>query len=207
MSIALQALALVWLLILTVGFLGLVRYLGTLQASNVGGKAPQGGWLFDTDGPMVPSPLPTATFEVLKRLNLPTEDVTVTFFSSRCGNCLEHAEAIAGLVADPSKNVFLITGLDDDALASMRARLAPTGAQLVFDPAAHDIVKSLDINSTPFVFRVVDGVVTAKSFIRKADDYVHVASVPVEGRSGSPMLHSGEPIPASRLTDGATNAH
>lgn len=207
MSMALQAVALVWLLALTVAFVGLVRYLGTLQASNVRGIAPQGGWLFDTDGPTVPSPLPTATFEILKRLSVPTEDMTVTFFSSRCGNCLEHAEKIAGLVAHSEKNVFLITGLVDDALTAMRMRLVPTGAQLVFDPAAHDIVKSLDINSTPFVFRVVDGMITAKSFIRRADDYARVAGVPVEGRSSSPMPRSEQLISRSRVAEEATDVH
>jgi hypothetical protein len=160
-DITLHAIELVWLSILTVAVVALVRYLGVQQAAVAGASAPQGGWLFDTDGPAVPSVLPEATVGVFRELELPTEDSVVTFFSSRCGNCLEHAEAIAGLVTDPSSNIFLVTGIDDEALSAMRERLEPTGARLVFDPAAHDIVKSLGINSTPFAFKVIGGSVAA----------------------------------------------
>lgn len=178
MNVFLETLALVWLLVLTIGFLALVRYLAVAKLGGAGRVAPEGGFLFDTDGPDVPSTVPAVARLALDdhQSNTPEEmDLIVTFFSSHCGGCLEHAEHIADRIVNPAKNVFLVTGLDDSVRATMQDKLRPAGGRLLFDPNAHDIVKSFGINSTPFALRILNGEVVAKSFIRSADDYVRVA--------------------------------
>lgn len=167
---------LVWLLALTIAFLGVTRYVGAIQATAAGGQAPDGGWLFDTDGPWVPSPLPSRASGAFRGFDIQTDDLTATFFSSRCGSCLERAEDVARAMTDPTRNVFLVTGIDPDPEGGVSRILATTGAPIIVDPDAHDIVKSMDINSTPFTFRVIDGQVVSKAFIRDLDDYLRVVN-------------------------------
>jgi hypothetical protein len=77
---------LLWLLVLTVAFAGIVRHLAAMQVAGVGSAAPEGGWLFDTDGPWVPSALPDRAAAALHGHGIPTDDLVVTFFSAHCGS-------------------------------------------------------------------------------------------------------------------------
>src|SRR5215467_500443 len=58
MTVLFFTIALAWLLTLTVAFLGVTRHLGAMQAGGVGVQAPNGGAMFDGDGPWIPSLLP-----------------------------------------------------------------------------------------------------------------------------------------------------
>lgn len=171
----LGAIGLLWLLMLTLAVAGLTRHMGAIKAASVGGTAPEGGWLFDTDGPWIPSDLPPRAAAAFGSNGLETNDLVVTFFSSRCGTCLERAEEISAVTEGVTSNVFLVTGSDPDSVEEISSILARAKGQVITDPDAHDIVKSLDISSTPFAFRVVEGRVVAKAFIRSVDDYTRLA--------------------------------
>lgn len=173
-------LILVWLLALSLLVAGLVRHLGTLQAvGSANLQAPAGGFLYDTDGPWIPSELPGRVLSAFTAYGIQTHDMTVTFFSSGCGSCIERATNVAKAVEDPDRNVFLITGAHAETSRELRSILAPSGAPMLTDPEAHDIVKTMEINSTPFAFRVIDGQVVSKAYLRTVDDYRTVASTSV----------------------------
>jgi hypothetical protein len=170
---------LVWLSALTVAFLGLTRHLAAVQATGAAASAPEGGALLDTDGPFIPSPLPDRTVAAFGAHGIRTDDLVATFFSSRCGTCFEKAEQIVATRPDPARNVFLVSGSDPDLLRDLRRILDPTGVPVIGDPDAPNIVKSLDIMSTPFAFRVVDQQVVAKTFVRSAADYQRMTGDPL----------------------------
>jgi hypothetical protein len=181
---------LVWMSALTVAVLGLTRHLAAVQATGAASSAPDGGALLDTDGPFIPSPLPDRTVAAFRAHGIGTDDLIATFFSSRCGTCFEKAEQIVGTKPDPARNVFLVSGSDPDLLRDLLRILDPSGVPVIGDPDAPNIVKSLDIMSTPFAFRVVDEQVVAKAFVRSAADYVRVTGDPP--RAPLPIVLPGE---------------
>ncbi len=168
------AIVLAWLLALTVAFVAVTRHLGVMQAAGAGLAAPQGGALLDTDGPWIPSVLPDRAAMAFRAHGIPTDDLVASFFSSSCGSCLERAEQIVASLTDPRRNVFLVTGSDPERVADITRILAPSHVPIVTDPDAQNVVKSLDIKSTPFTFRVIDGQVVAKSFVRGSGDYLRM---------------------------------
>ena len=167
-----------WLLVLTFLFAGLARHAGAVQAAGGAAKAPEGGFLLDTDGPWIPSEFPELARKILQASGIGLGDLTITFFSSSCGPCLERAAQIAATGPDPARNLFLVTGASTTAVAEMRRILAPAGAPVLSDPDAHNVVKSLEINSTPFTVRVVDGQVVGKAYVRGLADYQNIADIP-----------------------------
>ncbi len=167
-----------WLLVLTFLFVGLARHAGAVQAAGGAAKAPEGGFLLDADGPWIPSEFPERAREILQASGIGLGDLTITFFSSTCRPCVEQAAQIAAAGPDPARNVFLVTGANTAAVAEMRRILAPAGAPVLSDPDAHNVVKSLEINSTPFTVRVVDGQVVAKAYVRRLADYQNIADIP-----------------------------
>lgn len=176
--------ALLWLLVLTIAFVGVVRHLGAMQAAGGSIQAPQSGLLFDTDGPWIPSELPARATATFRSAGIDMDDLTIAFFSSRCAPCLERATSIAsalmeptGALMDPKGKLFLVTGSESGDLDVMRRILEPTGVPVLTDPRAHDIVKALDINSTPFAFRVVNKTVVAKAYLREVADYMQVVTM------------------------------
>jgi hypothetical protein len=181
---------LVWLAVLTVAFVGVTRHLGAAQAAGAGPSVGQGGALLDGDGPWIPSVLPDRVRDSLDRLGLPTDDLVATFFSARCGTCLEKALEIREVVTSAASNVFLIAGAEDELVQNMIETLAPTGVRVVLDPDAQNIVKGLEIKSTPFSFRVVDGQVVAKSFVRGAADYTRMTDPELRARTHLPVVSS-----------------
>lgn len=177
MITALLVVALVWLLVLTVLFAAVVRHLGALQVAAGAGESPTGGFNFDTDGPWIPSPLPDRAAAALGRAGVAAADFVAVFFSAGCGTCLERAHGIADLEPDRARTVFLIGGSHrPDPLADLLAALEPTGAPILTDPDAHDIAKSLGIQSTPFAFRVRDGQVVGKVYVRSEADLETLAA-------------------------------
>lgn len=169
-----------WLLVLTLLFAGLAQHAGAVQATGSAAKAPEGGFLLDTDGPWIPSECPARTRQILQTNGIGLADLTITFFSSTCGPCLERATQIATTSPDPACNVFLVTGSNATTVGEMRRILVPVGAPVLYDPDAHDLVKSLEINSTPFAIRLVDGKIVGKGYIRELADYQNVSAIPAD---------------------------
>jgi hypothetical protein len=180
--------ALVWLLILSAAMIGLVRYVGVLQAAGttVAGQQSHGNAMLDTDGPYIPSPLPDRTAATLLSYGAQPADLVATFFSPTCGSCLERAEQIAGSLVDAQRNVFLMTGDDPDRATDMLRILEPTGVTVIRSPDAQNILKSLDISSTPFTFRVLDGQVVAKAYVRGLNDYLRMFDATPPGPAAAP---------------------
>jgi hypothetical protein len=164
---------LVWLLVISVALVAVIRYMGTLQATGAGPTIGQGAALLDTDGPWIPSPLPDRVVSAFRTHSIQFEDLVATFFSPSCGTCLERAEQVAAALVDPDRNVFLVTG-DLQSAKDMSDILAGTGVPILTDPDAQNIVKSLEIRSTPFTFRVIGGQIVAKSFVRGTGDYLRM---------------------------------
>lgn len=69
-----------------------------------------------------------------------------------------------------ARNVFLVAG-DEDGAKDLCDILRVTGVTIMLNPEAQNIIKALDINSTPYTFRVVEGQVVAKSYLHGAADY------------------------------------
>jgi hypothetical protein len=61
-------------------------------------------------------------------------------------------------------------------------------------------VKSLEINSTPFTFHVVDGQVVAKAFLPDVDDYRNLAAIPVETAAAKATRAGGDVSTAPHLS-------
>lgn len=179
MSTALFVFGFVWLFALTLLVAGLIRHVATVVVAgsavttNGGSSA---GFNFDTDGPWIPSMLPARVTEIFERSQVRTEDLVCAFFSASCKQCLERAEDMARLGIDPDRTVILLTGSYPEGLASLGDAFGASGAKLMFDPDAHDVVKSLDINSTPFAFRVRDSQIVAKTYIRNVEDFRRLAA-------------------------------
>jgi hypothetical protein len=192
------AVVFVWLAVLTVAFVGVTRHLGVLQAAGAGLEAPQGGALLDADGPWIPSALSDRATTAFRAHGVQTDDLVATFFSSSCGSCLERAEQIVATLSHPSRNVFLVTGSDPDRVNDFIRILAPTHVRIVTDPDAQNVVKSLEIRSTPFTFRVVGGQVVAKAYVRGVGDYLRMTDVNLATVQLSPVGDAGGPSPDSQ---------
>ena len=173
---ALLAAGLAWLLVLTVLMTGIIRYVGAIQAAGGSRQPPEGGFLVDLDGPWVPSALPKRAGDVLQRNGIQSEDLIVTFFSSGCAPCFDRASQVASQVVDPDRNLFLVTGARQDLVEDMQARLSPASTRILRDPDAHDFVKALDIQSTPFVVRISNDHVVDKAYLRDPEDYRQLAN-------------------------------
>jgi hypothetical protein len=194
MVTALLVVALVWLLVVTVLLAGVVRHLGGLQAAGVLTDASEVGFNFDTDGPWIPSVLPERAVAALSRAGFVERDYVAVFFSAGCGTCLDRAQAIAKAGIDVDRTLFLLTGSRERALDDFRQVLEPTGATLLADPEAHDIVKALDIQSTPFAFRVTDRQVVGKAYVRSVGDFVALSAPSHTERMSGAADANGRPF-------------
>ena len=199
MIATLVVIALVWLLVLTVLFIGVVRHLGALQITGASTTAPESGFNFDTDGPWIPSPLPERAVDALVRGGVADPQFVGVFFSAGCGTCLERATEIADDLPDAARTVFLVTGNRPDALTDLRRVLEPVGARIVGDPEAHDIVKALGIQSTPFAFRVAAGQVVAKTYLRNLNDFRLLAAALGRSLAAAEPLSAGATLELSHL--------
>lgn len=170
MTAVLQLVELVWLLVVSIALLAVIRYVGALQAAGGGAAAERGNAVLEADGPWIPSPLPDRALAALQARDIPVDDLVVTFFSPRCGSCLERAEQVVAVLTNPARNVFLVAG-DEDGAKDLCDILRVTDVPIMLNPDAQNIIKALDINSTPYTFRVVEGKVVAKSYLHDAADY------------------------------------
>lgn len=166
-----------WLAVLSVLFSSLVRQLGSMQAAILGFAGKQ-HFDFDADGPELHSRMSERLRSILTDHDFdPESNFVALFMSAGCGPCRERAAEIAGL---PRHQLgTFITIIAGDASKStgddLKALLAQASAIQIGDPDAHDIARLININSTPFAFRVERGTFVAKTYVRKLDDLVRLA--------------------------------
>jgi hypothetical protein len=161
----------VWLLTLSVLFAAVVRHLGTMQATMVGIAR---GMPFDfaADGPDLMSEVPGPVRETLAGYGIAGDaNLVVLFVSTSCDPCLERVEEFSRSPAGAgARLVVLAAGRDPDRVARFRDLLGPSSAAFVTDPAAHETVTALHIQSTPFALRMSNGRIVEKTYVSSAAD-------------------------------------
>jgi hypothetical protein len=153
-ALAIVALVLVcaWLGVLTFVVMLLVRQVGLLTVRF--SMATQAMSL-DDDGPDIGSSLPEEVAEVMPEGNR----AYLLLISEGCDPCRELVAELDGHRFE-QKMVALVPGRQEQA--AELAALLPRDIKVVLDPEAIQLVESLDLESTPFVLEVEDGIVTRK---------------------------------------------
>jgi hypothetical protein len=153
-ALAIAALVLVcaWLGVLTFVVMLLVRQVGLLTVRF--SMATQAMSL-DDDGPDIGSSLPEEVAEVMPEGNR----AYLLLISEGCDPCRELVAELDGHRFE-QKMVALVPGRQEQA--AELAALLPRDIKVVLDPEAIQLVESLDLESTPFVLEVEDGIVTRK---------------------------------------------
>jgi len=160
-----------WLLVLSVLFAAVVRHLGTMQATMLGIAAGR-TFDFEADGPELMSPLPDDVRGLFARSGVDAASTHVVLFvSTTCDPCIERAEEFSrSPLAAGAGVVVLATGRESEHSDRLRELLAPAAAAFIPDPDAHETAKALNINSTPFAFRVANGAVVDKTYVSSAKE-------------------------------------
>lgn len=152
----------VWLALLTVVAILLVRQLG-LVTLRLDGFNPQ--LFLENDGPIVGSELPSQALGLLPELRSGQHHLLLI-----SGSCTPCRDLVFDLEREPlgSRTLALVAGREEvvDAVVDF----LPLDAVPIRDPVATDFASALHIRSTPFAVEVNDGHITAKSYIRGADD-------------------------------------
>ena len=153
-ALAIAALVLVcaWLGVLTFVVMLLVRQVGLLTVRvSIATRATS----LDEDGPEIGTTLPEDVAEVMPE----KERAYLLLISEGCDPCRELVAELGGHRFE-QKIVALVPGREEQA--AELAALLPSDIKVVLDPEAIQLVESLDLESTPFVLEVEDGIVTRK---------------------------------------------
>jgi hypothetical protein len=153
-ALAIAALVLVcaWLGVLTFVVILLVRQVGLLTVRvSIATRATS----LDEDGPEIGTSLPEDVAEVMPE----KERAYLLLISEGCDPCRELVVELDGHRFE-QKIVALVPGREEQA--AELAALLPSDIKVVLDPEAIQLVESLDLESTPFVLEVEDGIVTRK---------------------------------------------
>ncbi len=152
LAIAALVLVCVWLGVLTFVVILLVRQVGLLTVRvSIATRATS----LDEDGPEIGSSLPEDVAEVMPE----KERAYLLLISEGCDPCRELVAELDGHRFEQNM-VALVPGREEQA--AELAALLPQNMKVVLDPDAIQMVESLDLESTPFVLEVEDGVVTRK---------------------------------------------
>jgi hypothetical protein len=130
------------------------------------------------DGLDVGASAPTAiTDAIMPAASGPTY---ILVFAAICGPCRELAVGLPK-VAPPSdpRTMALISGGTKE-LGEGLAALLPDWVAVIEDPAATDLVNALQVETTPFIFEITRGEVSAKAALRGAE---HLMAFLQEGES------------------------
>jgi hypothetical protein len=151
----------VWLVVATVVMILLVRQVGllTLRAD----RADEGPRL---DGISVGRDVPEAVSALLPGVR---DRANVLILGATCGPCRELVDNLAP-ARITATTVAVIEG--DEAAAEGVASRLPSGIRRVTGARAAAAMKALDLQTTPFLFLVDDGVVVGKDVVRSADHYL-----------------------------------
>jgi len=155
LAIAALVLVCVWLGVLTFVVILLVRQVGLLTVRvSIATRATS----LDEDGPEIGSSLPEDVAEVMPE----KERAYLLLISEGCDPCRELVAELDGHRFEQNM-VALVPGREEQA--AELAALLPQNMKVVLDPDAIQMVESLDLESTPFVLEVEDGVVTRKAHL------------------------------------------
>jgi len=153
----------VWTGVLTLVVLLLVRQVGLLTV-QVSRKSPA----IDTDGPKIGRPVPREVLTMLPRLH--QGQTHILLLSATCGPCREIATALSRNNGNATSVLALIAGRAE--LAQELGAMLPPQYQVVHDPGASEVADALYIHSTPFSITVTDGIVSGKSYLRSANEFL-----------------------------------
>jgi hypothetical protein len=152
LAIAALILVCAWLGVLTFVVVLLVRQVGLLTVRvSIATRATS----LDEDGPEIGTSLPEDVAEVMPE----KERAYLLLISEGCDPCRELVAELDGHRFE-QKIVALVPGREEQA--AELAALLPSDIKVVLDPEAIQLVESLDLESTPFVLEVEDGIVTRK---------------------------------------------
>lgn len=152
LAIAALVLVCAWLGVLTFVVVLLVRQVGLLTVRvSIATRATS----LDEDGPEIGTSLPEDVAEVMPE----KERAYLLLISEGCDPCRELVAELDGHRFE-QKIVALVPGREEQA--AELAALLPSDIKVVLDPEAIQLVESLDLESTPFVLEVEDGIVTRK---------------------------------------------
>ena len=152
LAIAALVLVCAWLGVLTFVVMLLVRQVGLLTVRvSIATRATS----LDEDGPEIGTSLPEDVAEVMPE----KERAYLLLISEGCDPCRELVAELDGHRFE-QKIVALVPGREEQA--AELAALLPSDIKVVLDPEAIQLVESLDLESTPFVLEVEDGIVTRK---------------------------------------------
>lgn len=175
------AMVAVWLAVLSMVVLLLVRQVALLNVRIARGA----GAAAARDGLMIGRPIPESVATQLPEVRLGV--VYVLLMSAICAPCREVAPQLGRLRIDEPV-VALVPG-NGEAVRGL-IEMLPSWFRVIADPAATQIAKELQIESTPFAFEVEFGIVTGKVFIHEASDLMHL----VEARRSGERNLGGIPL-------------
>lgn len=154
----------VWLACLTLLQLTSIRQIGILTAKmSLDGNSNAAHDFLNMDGPEIGSEVPISVDEILATIASHQSSEWALFVSSTCATCRQ-------LMADIHQNnshapFHLFIAGTDPALVDALRQLAPDATNVVGEPHASAFAKALHIRSTPFMVKIVDGIVTDKTFV------------------------------------------
>lgn len=161
----------VWLAAASVAVLALLRQVALLTLRL--DRMEQGPAL---DGISLGTPAPPAVAATLP----PSGRAHVLVLSATCGPCRELADEL--LSAPGGDPLVALIGGEKAAAAAIGQRL-PSSIQVVLDPEASAAIDSLDLRTSPFLFRFEDGRVVDKASVRNAAHFVAVVEQAGEERA------------------------
>lgn len=152
----------VWLAILTVVVILLVRQLG-LVTLRLDGFNPQ--LFLENDGPLVGSDLPSEAVSLIPELVAGKQHLLLI-----SGSCTPCRDLVFDLEREPLGNRVLALVAGRPEVVDAVIDFLPPDVVPIRDPIATSLSSLLHIRSTPFALEVEDGRISAKSYIRGAQD-------------------------------------
>lgn len=142
------------------------------------------------DGISVGSLVPETVMAALTASN--AEQLHVLVLSATCGPCRELADELAK--DPPTQSVIALIGGEREPAAAIGERL-PGQVRVVLDPEASQVIDSLDLKTSPFLFTFEGGKVTDKASVRNGAHLLALLDRPTVGeRQRQPSLevtHAG----------------
>jgi thiol-disulfide isomerase/thioredoxin len=163
LEVAALALTGLWLGVLTIVVVLLVRQLGlvTLRLELGGLSTPP------SDGPDIGTSIPHEVSERLPQLGQGLNYLLLV--SPTCVPCHELAPQLSAVAIEaPARALALVPGSSE--IADDFVPMLPVWYEVVRDPVATAVANALEMERTPAVLELEDGVVTGKAYVLRAAD-------------------------------------